>query len=205
MRHARVLSAATVLSCAPLSACLVAHSPDADPEPEVAEQSAAVTVAPSTLEAPWSVQLVDGTACTAEALTRHFLLTAAHCLFGKPEFAGGRTVFAVDPTTGNKNMIYDGNATYILDPEYVHESSDRVRSGALAPRRATLTAFHDASERSIDEGIALYFRRRIRTPEKTFWSCKGMAGRSSCGCCFSGASISAHALRNPENSRNARS
>ena len=131
MRHARVLSATTVLSCATLSACVVAHAPDADAEAEVAEQSAAVTVAPSTLEAPWSVQLVDGTACTAEALTRHFLLTAAHCLFDKPEFGGGREVFWVDPSTGNKSRIYNGNATYILDPEYVHESSDRVHDFAL--------------------------------------------------------------------------
>ncbi len=135
MRHARVLSVVSLLSCHPLPACVIAHAPDAEPgaaaAAEVAEQSAAVTVAPSTLEAPWSVQLVDDDACTAEALTRHYLLTAAHCLFGKPEFAGGREVFWVDPSTGNKNRIYSGDATYILDPEYDHESSDRVHDFAL--------------------------------------------------------------------------
>lgn len=133
MRHARVLSAVPVAVCAALSACVAAHAPDADvdAEPAVAEQAAAVTVAPTTAEAPWAVQIVDGTACTAEALTRHVLLTAAHCLFGKPEFGGNRQVFFTDPQTRNHSIVYSGNATYVLDPDYIHESSDRVHDFAM--------------------------------------------------------------------------
>ena len=46
MRHARTLSFAPAVASAVLSACVVAHAPDADTKAEVAEQSAAVTVAP---------------------------------------------------------------------------------------------------------------------------------------------------------------
>jgi hypothetical protein len=98
---------------------------------EVAETTEAVTRAPATREAPWSVRILGDTNCTAEALTPNWLLTAAHCLFGKPAFAFGRTVTAVNPNNGSSSTVFDGGATYILHPSYVHESSDRVHDFAL--------------------------------------------------------------------------
>nr|MDQ2646790.1 trypsin-like serine protease [Myxococcota bacterium] len=73
---------------------------------DVGETDQAVIRASATLEAPWAVQLVDDTACTAEALTRHWLITAAHCVFGKPAFKSGRTVQAVNPSSGAMTTVF---------------------------------------------------------------------------------------------------
>ena len=112
-----------LLACAVLSACAMAHE-----GAEVEAVGAAVTHAPATVDTPWAVQIVG---CTAEVLTRHWLLTAAHCLHGKPELAAGRTVFAVNPATGDNVAIFSGITRFILYPDYVHEDPIRVHDIAL--------------------------------------------------------------------------
>lgn len=119
-----------VVAASVAASAVVACATEQEPE-TVAERSSAIIQAPSTIEAPWSVRIRGDTDCTAEAVSRHWLLTAAHCLFGKPAFAGNRSVTAVNPATGSASVIYNGGATYILHPDYVHDSADRVHDLAL--------------------------------------------------------------------------
>ena len=118
---------AAIIAAGVTAACGAAD----DSDPAVARQSEPIIQASSTVEAPWSVQIRGDTNCTAEAVSRHWLLTAAHCLFGKPAFATNRTVTAVNPSTGTASVIFSGGARYILHPDYVHDSSDRVHDLAL--------------------------------------------------------------------------
>jgi Trypsin len=120
-------AAGPLIAYAVLSACAMAHESDAD----IAAQEAAVTQAPATTEAPWAVRIGGDTDCTAEVLTPHWLLTAAHCLHGKPEVSSGRTVRAVNPASGITSFIYSGSARYILYPDYVHDDPIRVHDIAL--------------------------------------------------------------------------
>src|SRR5687767_1561303 len=122
-----VRAAGPLIACGMLSACAMAHEPEAD----IAAQEAAITQAPATTEAPWAVRIAGDTDCTAEVLTPHWLLTAAHCLHGRPEVAGGRTVRAVNPANGTTSFIYNGSARYILYPDYVHDDPVRVHDIAL--------------------------------------------------------------------------
>lgn len=126
-RFARVRWVAAVVAAGWTVACGAAD----EFEPELAQTTEPIIQATSTLEAPWSVRLRGDTDCTAEAVSRHWLLTAAHCLFNKPAFASNRSVTAVNPTTGLASVIFTGGARYILHPDYVHESSDRVHDLAL--------------------------------------------------------------------------
>ncbi len=113
------------------SGCAVEALETSEEGADVGEISEAVIRANATLEAPWAVQLGGDTVCTAEALTRHWLITAAHCVFGKPELRTGRTVQAVNPTTGAMTTVFNGNARYIIHPSYSHTSADRVHDLAL--------------------------------------------------------------------------
>jgi hypothetical protein len=122
-----VRATSPLIACGVLSACAMAHEPEAD----IAAQEAAITQAPATSEAPWAVRIGGDTDCTAEVLTPHWLLTAAHCLHGDPEVASGRTVRAVNPATGTSSVLYSGSARYILYPDYVHEDPIRVHDIAL--------------------------------------------------------------------------
>lgn len=142
------------IACGVLCSCAMELEPDPLPESDVDVQEAALTQAPATSEAPWSVRITGDTDCTAEALTPHWLLTAAHCLHGKDEVAAGRLVRAVNPATGTTSVVYDGRARYILYPDYVHDDPVRVHDIALVqlldgnglslPSYARI--FHDARE-----------------------------------------------------------
>nr|WP_239483354.1 hypothetical protein [Burkholderia sp. MS455] len=54
---------------------------------------------------------------------------------------------------------------------------DALCGQKLAPRHASYVPFLDEHGAALDRGIALYFRRRIRTPASTCSNCRGTAGR----------------------------
>ena len=112
------------------SGCTVGALEPTEEDGEVGETSEAVLRANATREAPWSVHLEGDTNCTAEALTKHWLITAAHCLFGKTE-VGPRTVTAVNPTSGAESIVFSGSGRFIIHPNYNHTSSTRVHDFAL--------------------------------------------------------------------------
>lgn len=106
----RALRAALPLLLA-LAAC------GAPPEAPAGEQVSALTRSPTTTAVPWSVfiQFPDQSVCTASVLTQRWLLTAAHCLTGRPSATTVQVSFA--QAAGSSTLVYAGSATLRPHPD----------------------------------------------------------------------------------------
>lgn len=88
-----------------------------DEEIDVSEVSSDITNAPAIAGQPAVVRLVlpSGDACTGSLLTRHWILTSAHCTTGQTQ---GGTLRVMQGMDGTASPSYQGPAYFTPHPDY---------------------------------------------------------------------------------------
>jgi hypothetical protein len=73
----------------------------------------------------------DRRSCTGVVLTRHWVMTAAHCVRGLPVSSNATTVRRGDIATSTSAEVFNGLASYYTHPEYSGRDSDMGDDFAL--------------------------------------------------------------------------
>ncbi len=123
MRHtldeARRSSSTAVLVSVALLVALGACKSEQAPSMQTASTETPLLQSPLTASFPWAVRLgaINGAGCSAYVLSKHWVMTVAHCVVGRPVWFQDNIIFT--PAAGVLEYIYSGLMIRVVPANYL--------------------------------------------------------------------------------------